>query len=94
MPRKYIRKSETRITAFNATEVNLFFDQLKMIQTKHNIPGHRIFYVDETRISTVKKNYKVLAPKGLKQIGKATSGELGAVSASGIYDTPAPHLHI
>ncbi|CAH2101982.1 unnamed protein product [Euphydryas editha] len=87
--------SLNRITAFNATEVNLFFDQLKMIQTKHNIPGHRIFNVDETGISTVQKNYKVLAPKGLKQIGKATSGERGvtttvvcAVSASGIYVPP------
>nr|XP_023020863.1 uncharacterized protein LOC111509369 [Leptinotarsa decemlineata] len=87
--------SINRITAFNATEVNLFFDQLKIIQAKHNIPGHRIFNVDEIGISTVQKNYKILAPKGVKQIGKATSGERGvtttvvcAVSASGIYIPP------
>lgn len=55
--------SLNRITAFNATEVNLFFDQLKTIQEKHNIPGHRIFNIDETGISTVQKNYKILAPK-------------------------------
>lgn len=87
--------SLNRITAFNATEVNLFFDQLKMIQAKHNIPSHRIFNIDETGISTVQKNYKILAPKGVKQIGKATSGERGvtttvvcAVSASGLYVPP------
>lgn len=48
--------SLNRITAFNANEVNLFFDQLKMIQATHNIPGHRIFNIDETGISTVQKN--------------------------------------
>lgn len=87
--------SLNRITAFNATEVNLFFDQLKTIQTKYSIPGHRIFNIDETGISTVQKNYKILAPKGLKQIAKATSGERGvtttvvcAVSASGVYVPP------
>lgn len=87
--------SLNRITAFNATEVNMFFDHLKRIQAKHNIPGHRIFNIDETGISTVQKNYKILAPKGLKQIAKATSGERGvtttvvcAVSASGTYVPP------
>ncbi|CAK1597581.1 unnamed protein product [Parnassius mnemosyne] len=87
--------SINRISAFNAIEVNLFFDQLKTIQTKYNIPGHRIFNIDETGFSTVQKNYKILAPKGLKQIAKATSGERGvtttvvcAVSASGIYVPP------
>ncbi|XP_052758900.1 uncharacterized protein LOC128202470 [Galleria mellonella] len=29
--------SLNRITALNVTEVNLFFDQLKIIQTKHNV---------------------------------------------------------
>ncbi|XP_044745210.1 chaetoglobosin A biosynthesis cluster protein C-like [Coccinella septempunctata] len=87
--------SLNRITAFNAAEVNLFFEHLKTIQTKHNIPGHRIFNIDETGISTVQKNYKILAPKGLEQIAKATSGERGvpttvvcAVSATGIYVPP------
>lgn len=87
--------SINRIIAFNAIEVNLFFDQLKMIQAKHNIPGHRIFNVDEIGISTVQTNYKILAPKGLKQVRKATSGERGvtttvvcAISASGIYVPP------
>lgn len=87
--------SLNRITAFNETEVKLFFDQLISIQTKTNIPGHRIFNIDETGITTVHKNYKILAPKGVKQIAKATSGERGvtttvvcAVSASGIYVPP------
>lgn len=84
--------SLNRITAFNATEVNLFFNQLKTIQIKYNSPGHRIFNIDQTGISTVQKNSKILAPKGLKQIAKATSGERGvtttvvcAVSACGVY---------
>lgn len=47
--------SLNRITAFNATEVNLFFNQLKTIQIKYNSPGHRIFNIDQTGISTVQK---------------------------------------
>ncbi|GBP90872.1 hypothetical protein EVAR_78522_1 [Eumeta japonica] len=50
--------------------------------------------MDETGISTGQKNYKILAPKGLKQ-EKPTSGERGvtttvvcAISASGIYVPP------
>lgn len=87
--------SLNRITAFNATEVKLFFDQLEALQTKHSFPSHRIFNIDETGISTVQKNSKILAPKGLKQVAKATSGERSvtttvvcAVSANGIYVPP------
>ncbi|KAK2578456.1 hypothetical protein KPH14_012020 [Odynerus spinipes] len=83
------------ITAFNATEVKLFFDQLEALQRKHSFSSHHIFNIDETGISTVQKNSKILAPKGLKQVAKATSGERGvtttvvcAVSANGIYVPP------
>lgn len=51
--------------------------------------------MDETGISTVQKPGKVLAPKGQKQVGSATSWERGrnitvicAFSASGIYLPP------
>lgn len=87
--------SINRITAFNTTEVKMFFDQLESLQTKHNFSSHRIFNIDETGISTVQKNSKILAPRGLKQVAKATSGERGvtttavcAVSANGIYVPP------
>ncbi|KAF2896198.1 hypothetical protein ILUMI_09977 [Ignelater luminosus] len=72
--------SLNRITAFNATEVKLFFDQLEALQTKHNFPSHRIFNIDKTGISTVQKNSKILAPKGLNQVAKATSGERGVTT--------------
>ncbi|KAF2887785.1 hypothetical protein ILUMI_18388 [Ignelater luminosus] len=91
--------SLNRITAFNATEVKLFFDQLEALQTKHSFPSHRIFNVDETGISSVQKNCRILAPKGLKQVAKATSEERGvittvvcAVSANGIICTSNVYL--
>lgn len=60
---------------------------------KHKFPPHRIFNVDQTGINSVHR--KILAQKGLKQVGAATSWERGkniticcCVSATGHYIPP------
>lgn len=62
---------------------------------KYEFKSHRIFNTDETGISTVQNPTKILAKKGSKQVGFATSWERGknitvicALSASGIYVPP------
>lgn len=94
-----VRKPEptsiSRITAFNKTEVDLFFSNLQSEVEKHKFPPSRIYNFDETGISTVQKPRKILGPKGTKQVGAATSWERGknitvgcAMSAAGDYIPP------
>lgn len=87
--------SINRITAFNETEVKFFFNNFEALQKKYQFDANRIYNVDETGISNVQRNSKILAPKGQKQVGMATSGERGttttvvcAFSASGKYVPP------
>ncbi|CAK1553158.1 unnamed protein product, partial [Leptosia nina] len=87
--------SLNRITAFNETEVGVFYSNLKTIQDQHHIQPDKIFNVDETGISTVQRNQKIVAVRGQKQVGKATSAERGctttvvcAFSAGGQYIPP------
>ncbi|KAJ3619091.1 hypothetical protein MTP99_005878 [Tenebrio molitor] len=98
-PSVVLRKPEptsiNRITAFNKEQVSLFFKNLYHILTKYKCKECRIFNTDETGISTVQKPGKILAQKGVKQVGFATSWERGrnitvvcAFSASGIYVPP------
>ncbi|KAB0804091.1 hypothetical protein PPYR_01061 [Photinus pyralis] len=98
-PTLSLRKPEptsvNRITAFNKEQVSLFFENLDKILTKYKCKASRIFNTDETGISTVQKPGRILAEKGLKQVGYATSWERGknitvvcAFSATGIYVPP------
>ncbi|XP_045453927.1 MFS-type transporter clz9-like [Melitaea cinxia] len=87
--------SINRITAFNETEVKMFFNNLESLQTKYQFDANRIYNVDETGISNVQRNSRILAPKGQKQVGMISSGEKGttitvvcAFSASGNYIPP------
>jgi hypothetical protein len=98
-PTLSIRKPEAtslnRITAFTKLEVDRFFSNLLEIVNKHNFTPDRIFNIDETGITTVHKPRPIIAPKGQKQVGVATSWERRktmivccAMSASGTYVPP------
>lgn len=69
--------SLNRVIGFNKVEVDRFFDNLSTLYEKNNYSAMDIYNVDESGLQTVHKPSKILAPKGVKQIGKITSGERG-----------------
>lgn len=94
-----VRKPEAtsinRITAFNKTEVRLFYDLLGQLMERHRFVPKNIYNCDETGISTVQTPGKILATKGQKRVGSITSWERGknitllcAMSAAGGYIPP------
>lgn len=94
--RKPEATSVNRISAFNKTEVDRFFNNLEQVQDKYHFGPDRIYNVDETGCSTTPREVsKRLAPTGLKQFGTITSWERGknvtvicAVSATGAFVPP------
>ncbi|KAL7296909.1 hypothetical protein TKK_0010299 [Trichogramma kaykai] len=94
-----IRKPEStslqRIRGFTKEKVDIFFNNLKSVQSLNKIAPSRIYNLDETGITTVHSPPNILAKKGQKQVGKSTSGERGkittvlcCVSATGIFHPP------
>jgi len=67
-----------RSIGFNRPVVNAFFCNLKEVLLREGtLAPHNIWNLDETGISTVVKPSKLLAEKGVKQVGRISSAERG-----------------
>lgn len=66
-----------RATGFNKPQVDRFYELLLKLQQQFMFQASQIYNADETGVSTVHKNDKVLSMKGKKQVGKLTSAERG-----------------
>lgn len=63
--------------SFNKKNVSEFFEKLKIVQDKYKFSAANIYNVDETSNSTVHVPPRIVAAKGVKQVGSMTSGERG-----------------
>lgn len=101
--RKPEATSLSRSTSFNKKNVNEFYAKLKSCLEKYNFQPNNIYNIDETGNTTVHVPPRVIAPKGIKQIGSMTSGERGVnitmiacISAVGNHVPPMlifPRVH-
>ena len=68
-----------RAKGFTRERVREFYDVYKSQMAKHKFKSERIFNLDETGITTVQSQGKILAPKGKKQVGAIASAERGSL---------------
>ena len=68
-----------RASSFNHVNVSLFFDNLESLNSRYHFGPQSIYNLDETGLTTVQNPCKVVAPRGIKQIGSITSAERGTL---------------
>ena len=66
-------------TAFNKHMVGEFFTNLREVRTRRHYAKQDMYNVDETGLTTVQKPVKIIAGKGVKQVGRITSAERGTI---------------
>lgn len=93
--RQPVSTSIARFSGFNRSQVQRFFDIYKDSLACKSYSPAKIWNMDETGLSTVQKPGRILAAKGARQVGKATSDERGtlvtlvcACSAAGVFLPP------
>lgn len=93
--RKPQSTSLMRCVGFNKPQVERLFNQFETLLEKHSFRPFRISNADETGVSCVHENDKVITVKGKRQVGKMTSVERGrnvvplfCMSATGQFIPP------
>lgn len=69
--------SLSRATSLNRHNASFFFIKYKELMGKYHFTPENIYNVDESGISTVHTPSKIIAVRGIKQVGSMTSGERG-----------------
>lgn len=75
--RKPQATSLARSMAFNKPIVHRFYDQLNSVYLKFKFGPESVYNLDETGMTNVQVPGKVIASKGVKQVGQTTSAERG-----------------
>lgn len=75
--RKPEATSLARAMGFNKPVIDKFYKTLQELLVKHKFGPENIYNLDETGLTSVQTPGKVLASKGIKQIGQVTSAERG-----------------
>lgn len=68
-----------RATNFNKPNVDDFFNKLAAVRDKFGFTASEIWNLDETGLTTVQRLGKIVAQKGIKQVGGITSSERGVL---------------
>lgn len=68
-----------RATNFNKPNVDAFFNKLAAVRDKFEFTASEIWNLDETGLTTVQRLGKIVAQKGIKQVGGITSSERGVL---------------
>ncbi|XP_065172178.1 uncharacterized protein, partial [Atheta coriaria] len=71
--------SVSSATSFDKTNVEAFYNNLQTVLDRHPYEPQNIYNIDETGVTTVQRPDKVVARRGIRQVGTVTSAERGTL---------------